>query len=173
MFNIFTHSVDLSNLAFLLCLHNPMISSLFSFPQFFLTCIHIPQDLAVGSECLRLFAEICCFKKLQLFWSWGTSLLQVTLKLWFFSVLFPIIQNAQVINWKEVLSLSRVRKHYIPLKQTSVATSFVTVISLCSPLSAPVAFHGCQSNQFMMEERPLSLEIECGLICSFLSPWLV
>ena len=149
---------------------------LFSFPHsFFLACIHLPQDLAVGRESLRFFAEIYCFKKIQLFWSWGTSHLQITLKVWFFSVLFPVIQNAQVINWKEILSLSlsRVRKHYIPLRQTSVVASFVTVISLGSPLSAPVAFHGCQSNQFTMEERPLSLETERGLICSSLSPWLV
>lgn len=81
----------------------------------------------------------------------------------------------KLLTRREVLSLSlsRVQKHYIPLRQTSVVTSFVTVVSLCSPLSAPVAFHGCRSNQFMMEERPLSLEIECGLIYSSFSPWLV
>ena len=94
--------MDLSNRALLLCPQYPHdeFSVLLS-PQFLLTCIHLPQDLAVGSEHLRIFAEICCFKKIQLFWSWGTSHLQITLKVWFFLYCFQLSRMLKLLTGRE------------------------------------------------------------------------
>lgn len=143
-------------------------SPVFPFPVF-LGWRWLATNLAEWSECERLPAEIWCIKKitviLKLRYFTSSNYFEgirvsLTLSLFFLYIIFSYPEcTSYEFEGSFVFALSRVEKQYIPLRPTSVSTFFVTVMSLCSPLTAPVAFHGCQSNQFMIEERPRSLEI--------------
>lgn len=122
-----------------------------------------------------MLTEIYCIKKLQLFGRKDMPDLQILLMVWKFAFLYhsQLSRILKLLTERKLYMSPRIQKHHISLRQSFHSNSFVTTTSFCGPLSVPVAFHGCQSNQFMMEERPLSLEILCVLICSSLSPWLV